>query len=96
MFVVLAVACEKSDSKPGSCFKPQDNVCIDYDAAQSHAGKRLCVGMQWTDAPCSATGRLGVCKKQDAASAFYSGAPNNYSPAGAKAACEQGGGIWAP
>jgi hypothetical protein len=97
MLTVLGiVACEKADSKPGSCFKPQDNVCIDYAAAQSQAGKRLCAGMPWSDAPCSPTNRLGLCKKSDGTSAFYSGAPNNYTAAGAKSACEQGGGTWAP
>lgn len=93
--VVLA-ACSKPAGESGSCFRPQDNLCIDYTAAQAAAGKRLCAGLQWNVTPCPAANRLGTCTKADLVEGYYAGAPNNYDATGAKSACEHDAGKWTP
>lgn len=92
--VMFMFACSTKPSESGSCFRPQENVCIDYAAAQAAAGKRLCAGLQWNAAPCRAEQRLGTCAKTDVSEVYYAGAPNNYDAAGAKLACEHASGSW--
>lgn len=87
-------SCGKPSAGAGSCFRPQDNLCIDYAAAQAPAGKRLCAGLRWTEAPCATDKRLGTCTKPDVTEHYYSGAPNNYDAPGAKLACEHASGTW--
>lgn len=89
-------ACNKPPAEAGSCYRPQDNLCIDYASAQAVAGKRLCAGLQWNATPCAAANRLGTCAKPDLTEVYYAGAPNNYDAASAKLACEHGAGRWTP
>lgn len=94
--LVLLVACnDTKPAEPGNCYRPQDNQCIEYGAAQAAAGKRLCVGMQWNAGSCASANRLGICTQSSGKQYFYSGAPNNYSAESAMGACKHAGGTWA-
>ena len=94
---LLGAACS-NEGEPGSCYRPHDNACIDYDRAQGAAGKRLCSGMRWTagEKSCPPADRLGSCTKKSGAEWFYGGPPNNYSASSAKTACEWAGGVFTP
>jgi hypothetical protein len=96
--LTTAAACSEK-SEPGSCYRDKDNACAEYGAAQSAAGKRLCSGMKWTPGAqsCPTANRVGTCVgKNSVAEYLYAGAPNNYSAAGAKSACEASGGAFTP
>ena len=98
LLAVIGAACSKQ-GEAGSCFRPNDNACVEYDRAQGAAGRRLCSGMTWTpgDKSCPPAGRIGSCAKKDGTEWLYVGAPNNYNAASAKSACELGsGGIFTP
>jgi hypothetical protein len=58
----------------------------------------MCPTAQWTpgDKACPVEHRLGGCTSKDGARWLYSGPPNNYSAASAKASCEFAGGVFAP
>jgi hypothetical protein len=91
------IACSNV-GEPGSCFRPADNTCVEYGRPSGAAGKRLCSGMTWTpgDKTCPAAGRLGVCIKPSGSEYVYGGSPNDYTPSGAKNACEWAGGVFTP
>lgn len=93
--LLLLAACSNK-AEPGSCFRAHDNACVDYDQAQAAAGKRMCAGLTWApgDHSCPTANRLGSCKSKGGAEFLYGGAPNNYTAASAKGACESGGGVF--
>lgn len=98
LFALLGAACSK-EGEPGSCYRPNDNACVDYDRTQAAAGKRLCSGMTWTpgEKSCPPANRLGSCSKKDGTEWLYSGPPNNYNATSAKSACELGSsGVFTP
>ncbi len=90
---VALAACSK-EGEAGSCLRPVENVCVEYNGSQGAAGKRMCSGMTWTrgEKSCPTAQRLGSCVKQGQIEHVYAGAPNNYTPASAKSSCEFGGG----
>ena len=94
---LFGAACSK-EGEPGSCHRPHDNACIDYDRAQGAAGKRLCAGLQWTpgEKSCPSADRIGSCAKKSGAEWVYGGPPNNYNASSAKTACEWAGGTFTP
>lgn len=96
IFLFALAACDSKPAEPGSCFRPQENACIEHDAAHAAGGKRLCVGLVWTAGAgsCPPANRLGTCTKKDGAELLYAGPPNNYSAASAKLACEHGAGTF--
>lgn len=96
IFLLVLAGCDSKPAEPGSCFRPQENACIQYDAARAAAGKRLCVGLTWTAgaASCPPANRLGTCAKKDATELLYAGPPNNYNAASAKLACEHAPGTF--
>jgi len=96
ILLALLLACEKTPEQPGSCQRPQENVCIEYDSTHAAAGKRLCAGLVWTAgaSSCPTADLLGLCSKKDVEERMYSGAPNNYSAASARTACEHGSGTF--
>jgi hypothetical protein len=99
-FVLVAIGASlASCSKPGeagSCYREHDNACIEYTPSEGAAGKRLCSGMKWTSGAgsCPSASRVGTCIKATVSEQLYGGAPNNYTPASAKTACEHGSGTF--
>lgn len=87
-----------TEGEAGSCFRQGDNACVDYPRAQGAAAKRMCAGLKWTpgEGTCPTANRLGACAKKAGSEWMYGGAPNNYTPASAKGACEFGGGVFTP
>ena len=71
VLVTLAGAACSKEGEPGSCYRANDNACIDYDRRQSAAGKRLCSGLDWTagERRCPTAGRLGSCSTKSGCSA---------------------------
>lgn len=96
VLLLLLVACSKQQGEPGSCLRGHDNACVEYTREQAAAGKRMCAGMTWANGAnsCPAAGRLGTCTKKDVTEIVYSGAPNNFTAASAKSACEFAGGTF--
>jgi hypothetical protein len=92
--VLTAVAACSKPSSPGSCFRPHENICLNYEAPQAEAGRRLCTGLQWSAAPCASDNRIGTCTKGDVVEQYYRGSPNNYDATTAKLACEHASGVW--
>lgn len=93
---IAFVACTSKSSEAGSCVQESDNACVDYTAAQSAAGKRMCAPAMWHvgERSCPLESRLGACTKKDESRWLYSGPPNGYNRASAAAACTFGGGIF--
>lgn len=91
--VLLVGGCKKPPS-PGSCYRPKENICLNYEADHAEAGRRLCTGLQWNTSPCASENRIGTCTKADTVEQYYKGAPNNYDPVTAKLACEHASGAW--
>ncbi len=94
-FAAAATACS-TDAQPGSCYRPADNACLGYPRERAAAGKRLCSGMTWTagEGSCPALGRVGHCAHKEGSEILYTGAPNNYTAASARTACEHAGGTF--
>jgi hypothetical protein len=94
---VSAAACS-NEGEPGSCYRSNDNACVDYDRSQGAAGKRMCSGMKWTHGArsCPTENRLGACARKGGTEWLYGGAPNNYTPASARSACEWDRGVFTP
>lgn len=101
LLVLLAacslVGCSKS-AEPGSCYRAQENACVEYAADRAAAGRRICSGMTWRagEGSCPAEDRLGTCTTPSGAEHLYAGAPNHYTSSSAKSACEGAGGTFAP
>ncbi|MBX3233041.1 MAG: hypothetical protein KIT84_12795 [Labilithrix sp.] len=95
LLALLLGACAKS-AEPGSCYRGQDNACVEYDGARGAAGKHLCAGQTWRAGAgtCPREGRVGTCTKKDVTEIVYAGPPNNFGAASAQAACEHGGGAF--
>ena len=97
LFPMLLVAC-KDDGEPGSCYRGSENACVEYGQAMGAAGKRLCSSHTWRagEKSCPMENRLGTCTKEKGTvtEIVYGGAPNNWSVATAKNACEFKGGVF--
>lgn len=98
LFVVRIAAGCSNEGEPGSCYRTPDNACVEYGKSMGGAGKRLCSAFKWTPGAqsCPKEDRLGTCLKEKGAvtEIVYGGAPNNYTAATAKNACEFKGGIF--
>jgi hypothetical protein len=96
----LSAGCS-NEGEAGSCYRAGDNACVEYPRSQGAAAKRMCAGLKWTpgESSCPKESRLGACARgKDARESgtewMYGGAPNNYTTASAKSACESGGGVF--
>lgn len=94
----LALAGCSNEGEPGSCYRTPDNACVEYGKAMAGAGKRLCSSFKWTEGAqsCPQENRLGTCIKEKGtvSELVYGGAPNNYTAASARNACEFKGGVF--
>jgi hypothetical protein len=97
VLALLLASCSR-EAEPGSCYRAPDNACVEYGRARAAAGRRLCAGLTWAagEESCPAEGRVGACVKarEDTTEWLYSGAPNNYTAASARSACEAAGGAF--
>jgi hypothetical protein len=95
----VVAGCSK-EGDPGSCYRAPDNACVEYGKPMGGAGKRLCSAFTWRAGAqsCPTENRLGTCIKEkgSVSEIVYGGAPNNYSTATAKNACEFKGGVFSP
>jgi hypothetical protein len=96
---MLFLGCS-NQGEPGSCYRTPDNACVEYGKPMGGAGKRLCSAFTWRAGAqsCPAENRLGTCIKEKGTltEIVYGGAPNNYSVATAKNACDFKGGVFTP
>lgn len=95
--LLVAAGCSNKPGEAGSCLSESNNACTEYSVAQGAAGKRMCDDAHWKvgEKSCPTEHRLGACTSRDGMRWMYSGAPNNYSAASAKSACEFSGGVFA-
>lgn len=100
LVLVLVLAGCSNEGQPGSCYRDPDNACVEYGQPMAGAGKRLCSAFKWSEGAqsCPKDNRLGTCIKEKGAvtEIVYGGAPNNYTVATAKNACEFKGGVFTP